>query len=83
MNNSVFTPTKKCRLSPTSVFDGMHSSIGELKLELQSGNAQFGSESTIFWPYDLQNSRMTLENNRAPKQHYALCIVSSSSVNSS
>ena len=31
--------------------------IGELKLELQSGNAQFGSNSTIFravWPWTLQ-----------------------------
>ena len=30
--------------------------IGEFKLELQSGNAQFGSKSTIFlavWPYNL------------------------------
>ena len=30
--------------------------IGELKLELQSGNAQFGSNSTIFravWPWNL------------------------------
>ena len=38
--------------------------IGEFKLELQSGNAQFGSKLTIFrsvWPW-----RMTLKNNRAP-----------------
>ena len=41
--------------------------IGEFKLELQSGNAQFGSNSTIFravWPwnltYDLENNRATL-----------------------
>ena len=40
--------------------------IGEFKLELQSGNAQFGSKSTIFlavWPWNLTND---LENNRAP-----------------
>ena len=40
--------------------------IGEFKLELQSGNAQFGSKSTIFlatWPC---NWRVTLNNNRAP-----------------
>ena len=40
--------------------------IGELKLELQSGNAQSRSHSTIFraaWPW---NWRMTLKNNRAP-----------------
>ena len=40
--------------------------IGEFKLELLSGNAQFGSNSTIFramWPW---NWHMTLKNNRAP-----------------
>ena len=40
--------------------------IGEFKLELESGNAQFGSNSTIFravWPW---NWRMTLKNNKAP-----------------
>ena len=40
--------------------------IHEFKLELQSGNAQFGSNSTIFravWPCIW---RMTLKNNRAP-----------------
>ena len=47
--------------------------IGEFKLELQSGNAQSGSNSTIFWavwPWnltdDLEIWRMTLKNNRAP-----------------
>ena len=40
--------------------------IGELKLELQSGNALSGSNLAIFravWPW---NWRMTLKNNRAP-----------------
>ena len=40
--------------------------IGEFKLELQSGNAQFGSNSTIFravWPWNLMYD---LKNNRAP-----------------
>ena len=40
--------------------------IGDFKLELQSGNAQFGSNSTIFravWPCNLTYD---LENNRAP-----------------
>ena len=39
--------------------------IGEFKLELQSGNAQSGSNLTLFravWPWNL---RMTLKNNRA------------------
>ena len=40
--------------------------IGEFKLELQSGNAQFGSNSTIFKPCDLEIWCMTLKNNRAP-----------------
>ena len=34
--------------------------IGEFKLELQSGKAQFGSNSTIFravWPWNLKNNR--------------------------
>ena len=41
--------------------------IGEFKLELQSRNAQSGSNSTLFravWPWEIW--RMTLKNNRAP-----------------
>ena len=48
--------------------------IGEFKLELQSGNAQFGSKSMIFlamWPCNLT---MTLKNNRAPLLcYFKLC----------
>ena len=40
--------------------------IGEFKLELQSGNAQSGSNSTFLAPCDLEIWRMTLKNNRAP-----------------
>ena len=40
--------------------------VGEFKLELQSGNTQFGSKSTFFYPCDLQICRMTLKNNRVP-----------------
>ena len=40
--------------------------IGEFKLELQSGNAQSGSNSMIFRPCDLEIWCMTLKNNRAP-----------------
>ena len=40
--------------------------IGVLKLELQSGNAQFGSKSTIFLAVCLEIWCMTLKNNRAP-----------------
>ena len=39
--------------------------IGEFKLELQSGNAQFWSKSTICELCDLEIWRMTLKNNRA------------------
>ena len=38
----------------------------EFKLELQSGNAQFGLKSTIFHMRDLEIWGMTLKNNRAP-----------------
>ena len=40
--------------------------IGEFKLELQSGNAQFGLNRQFFVPRDLEIWRMTLKNNRAP-----------------
>ena len=40
--------------------------IGEFKLELQSGNAQFGSIQRFLEPCDLEIWRMTLKNNRAP-----------------
>ena len=41
-------------------------SIGESKLDLRSGNAQFGSKSAFFVPCDLEIWRTTLKNNRAP-----------------
>ena len=51
--------------------------IGEFKLELQSGNAQFGSISTIFlavWPcnlmYDLEKQKIT-----SSMLFQALCII--------
>ena len=44
--------------------------IGELKLEVQSGNAQFGSKSTILEPCDLEIWQMTFKNNRAPLLFY-------------
>ena len=41
--------------------------ISKFKLELQSGNAQFGSKSMFFFvPCDLEIWQMTLKNNRAP-----------------
>ena len=40
--------------------------IGEFKLELQSGNAQFESKSAIFVLCDLEIWWLTLKNNRVP-----------------
>ena len=53
-------------LCTTSSFLHHLKAICEVRLELQSGNAQFGSKSTIFYPCDLEIWRMTLKNNRAP-----------------
>ena len=50
----------------TSSFVHHFVAIGEFKLELQSGNAQFGLNSKILEPCDLDIWRMTLKNNRAP-----------------
>ena len=44
--------------------------IGEFKLELQSGNAQFGSKSMFFVPCDLGIWQTTLKNNTAPLLYY-------------
>ena len=54
----------------TSSFVHHFVAIGEFKLELQSGNSQFGSNLMIFrvvWPC---NSTDDLENNRAPFPYY-------------
>ena len=51
----------------TSSFVQRFKAIGEFKLELQSGNAQSGSNSMIFstvWPWNLTDD--LLKNNRAP-----------------
>ena len=58
--------------------------IGEFKLELQSRNAQFGSKSTIFWAMLSRNLSNDLEKQlgTSPEQHQALCIISSSYLNS-
>ena len=49
--------------------------VGELKLELQSGNTRFGSKSVIFLvSCDFRIWWMTLENNRPPLlYHIKLC----------
>ena len=44
--------------------------IGDLKLELQSGNPQFGSNWRFLEPRDLAIWRMTLKNNRVPLLFY-------------
>ena len=50
----------------TSSFVQHFIAIGEFKLELQSGNAQSGSNSAILAPCDLEIWWITLKNNRAP-----------------
>ena len=50
----------------TSSFMHHFISICEFKLELPSGNPQFGSKSALFVPCDLEIWRMTLKINRAP-----------------
>ena len=68
----------------TSSFVQHFVAIGEFKLELQSGNAQFGWHSTIFralWPWNLIDD-LEKQYGTFPKQHQALCIISSSYVNS-
>ena len=48
--------------------------LGEFKLELLSGNAQFGSKSIFFVPCVLEIWWMTLKKNRAPLLcHIKLC----------
>ena len=58
----------------TSSFVQHFIAIGEFKLELQSGNAQSGSNSAILAPCDLEIWQMTLKNNRAPLLcYFKLC----------
>ena len=56
---------------------------GEFKLALQSGNAQFGSKSTILalWPWNLTDY-LEEQWGTFSKQHKAFCIISSPYVNS-
>ena len=59
----------------TSSFMHHFVAISDFKLELESGNGQFGSNSTILEPCDLEIWQMTLKNNRAPLQCYCkLCV---------
>ena len=50
----------------TSSFVRHFKTISEFKLELRSGNVQFGSKSGIFCPCDHENRWITLKNNRPP-----------------
>ena len=58
--------------------------IGEFKLELQSGNAQSGSNSTIFkvvWPWNLTDD-LAKQQDTSSMLLQALCIISYPLVNS-
>ena len=58
----------------TSSFVHHFVDICEFKLVLQSGNAHFGSNSTILEPCDLEIWQMTLKNNRTPLLcYFKLC----------
>ena len=58
----------------TSSFVHHFMPIGEFKFQLQSGNAQFGSKSTIFWAVWPWNLTDDLQNNRAPLLcYFKLC----------
>ena len=68
----------------TSSFVHHFVAIGEFKLELQSGNAQSGSNSVLFraaWPLNLTDD-LQRQLGTSPKHHQAICIISSSYVNS-
>ena len=56
--------------------------INEFKLELQSGNNQFGSKSIIFFSCVTLTDDLEKQYGTSLKQHQALCIISSSYVNS-
>ena len=71
-------------LYATSRFVYHFVAIGEFKLDLQSGNAQFRSKSTIFlavWLWKLTDDLET-QKGTSPKHHQAFCIISSSYGNS-
>ena len=68
----------------TSSFVHHFVAIGEFKLELQSGNAQSRSNSTIFravWSWNLMDD-LEKQKGTSSKQHQAICIISSSYENS-
>ena len=68
----------------TSSFVHHFVATGEFKLELQFGNAQFGSKSIIFlsvWPWNLTDD-LEKQKGTSSKQHQDLRIISSSYVNS-
>ena len=68
----------------TSSFVYHFVAIGEFKLELQSGNPQSGSNSTLFrvvWPWNLTDD-LEKQYGTSPKHHQAICIISLSYVNS-
>ena len=54
----------------TSSFVHHFKAMGEFKMELQSGNAQFGQNRWVFVPCDLEIWRRTLKNNRTPLLYY-------------
>ena len=88
-NSTIFRAVLPCNLTDdlektighlshaTSSFVHHFVAIGDFKLELHSGNAQFGSNLTFFLELcDLAIWRMTLKNNRAPLPcYFKLCAL--------
>ena len=67
----------------TSSFVYHFKSIGEFKLKLQSGNAQFGSKLAILcsvWPWNLMDD-LGKQKRTSSILYQALCIISNPSVN--
>ena len=67
----------------TSSFVYNFKSIGEFKLKLHSGNAQFGSKSAIFcplWPWNLMDD-LGKQYGTSSILYQALCIISNPSLN--
>ena len=67
----------------TSSFVHHFVAIGEFKLELQSANAQSGSNSALFrsvWPWNLTDD-LGKQWSTSPKYHQTICMISSSYVN--
>ena len=79
----IWRMTLKNNSYATSSFVNHFVAVGEFKLELQSGNAQFRSKSIFLAvrPWNLTDD-LVKQQGTSSKQYQALCTISSSYVNS-